>query len=32
MQVSGFVINYLNKDKFFVVLSTFCGTFLHIIK
>ena len=31
MQASGFVIDYLNKNKFFVDLSTFCDTFLHII-
>ena len=27
MQASDFVINYLNKIKFFVALSTFCDTF-----
>ena len=32
MQASDFVINYLNKNKFFVALSTFCDTFLHIKK
>ena len=31
MQASDFVINYLNKNVF-VALSTFCDTFLHIIK
>ena len=27
MQASDFVINYLNKNKCFVALSTFCDTF-----
>ena len=30
MQASDCVINYLNKNKFFVALSTICDTFLHI--
>ena len=30
MQASGFVINYLNKNKFFVALSRLCDTcFAH---
>ena len=30
MQVSDFVINYLNKNKLFVALSTFCdNVFAH---
>ena len=32
MQASDCVINYLNKNKFFVALSTICDTFLHINK
>ena len=32
MQASDCVINYLNKNKFFVALSTICDTFLHIYK
>ena len=32
MQASDFVINYLNKNRFFVALSTLCDTFLHIVK
>ena len=27
MQAADFVINYLNKNKFIVALSTFCDTF-----
>ena len=32
MQASDCVINYLNKNNFFVALSTICDTFLHINK
>ena len=32
MQASDFVINYLNKDKFFVALYAICDTFWHINK
>ena len=32
MQASDCVINYRNKNKFFVGLSTICDTFLHINK
>ena len=32
MQASDSVINYLNKNKFFVVLSIICDIFLHITK
>ena len=32
MQAPDCVMNYLNKNKFFVALSTICDTFLHITK
>ena len=32
MQTPDCVINYLNKNKIFVALSTICGTFFHITK
>ena len=32
MQASECVINYLNKNTFFIALSTICDTFLHITK
>ena len=32
MQISGCVINYLNKNKLFVALFTICDTFLYINK
>ena len=31
MQASDFVTNYLNKNKFFVALSTFCDTFFTLL-
>ena len=32
MEHINIVINYLNKNMFFVALSIVCDTFLHIIK
>ena len=32
MQASDYIIHFLNKNKFFVALSTNCDTFLHINK
>ena len=32
MQTSDCVINFLNKNKFYIALSTICDTFLHITK
>ena len=32
MQASDYIINFFNKNKLFVALSTICDTFLHINK